>query len=129
FLPSKFALIAVGIFVLLVIAWGETHIAYGNRLFLRLYQGKGLIIAIGAPLCFISGLMLIRRLTINSFLVFSLSLIGMIGFSSSGLVSSVIVFCVYAAISLFLVRERKALTALALAGSILYPIAIYLWLR
>lgn len=129
FLPSKFALVAVGIFVLLVIAWGETHIAYGNRLFLRLYQGKGLIIAIGAPLCFISGLMLIRRPSINSSLVFSLSLIGMIGFSSSGLVSSVIVFCVFAAVSLFLVRERKALTGLALVGSILYPIAIYLWLR
>lgn len=129
FLPSKFALIAVGIFILIVIAWGETHIAYGNRLFLRLYQGKGLIIAIGAPLCFVSGLMLVRRPSINSLLVFSLSLVGMIGFSSSGLVSSVIVCCIFAIVSLFLVRERRTLAALALVVSIIYPVAVYLWLR
>ena len=40
-----------------------------------------------------------------------------------------IVFCFFAAVSLFLVRERKVLTGLALLGSILYPVAIYLWLR
>lgn len=129
FLPSKLALTAVGIFLLIAITWGETHIAYGNRLFLRLFQGKGLIIAIGAPLCFISGLMLIRRPSLNSWAIFSLFLIGMTGFSSSGLVASVIIFCIFAFASLFLTGEKKALTSLALVGSIIYPIAIYIWIR
>lgn len=90
------AVAATAVFVLVMLVWGETHIAYGNRVFVRLFQGKGLIIALTTPFAIRTGLMLANRPSYSVAGVLALTNISAIGVSSSGLImtifTSIIVF-------------------------------------
>ncbi|MGC9975576.1 MAG: DUF6077 domain-containing protein [Syntrophales bacterium] len=91
FLPSRAAVIAVAIFFLICLAWGESHVAYGNRLFVRLFQGKGLLIAIITPSIIFAGLLAMRRPSWQTRLLFGACIVAGLGVSSTGLIVTIVV--------------------------------------
>ena len=129
FLPRGLAVLATGIFLLIMLAWGESHIAYGNRVFVRLFQGKGLLIALTTPLSVIMGLLLLRCPSLWNWILLALAQIAAIGVSSSGLV------CTFTTTALLLItairRDVKAVvfaTAL-IASTLIYPAILAAWLK
>jgi hypothetical protein len=129
FLPSGAALVAIALFFLICLAWGESHLAYGNRLFVRLFQGKGLLIGLTTPSILLSGLLAMRRPRWHTRLFFLGCIVAGIGVSSTGLIVTIVAASIaIAAGTDGLAREtirRAALTAPALA----YPIAAGLLLK
>ena len=129
FLPAGPAVVATGIFLLIMLAWGESHIAYGNRVFVRLFQGKGLLIALTTPLSIIIGLLLLRRPSVWNWLLLALAQVAAIGVSSSGLV------CAFVTTALIMVtaisRDVKAFVFASsiLASTLIYPAILGTWLK
>ena len=123
------ALAAVGVFLLIVTAWGETHYAYGNRLFARLYQGKGLIISLTTPLIIVCGLMLIHRPSPIRFLALCIANICAVGVSSSGLVALFFTNFVIVICALTLGLRRCVMPIFLVGTSCIYPFLLALWLR
>jgi len=129
FLPSSKAILATGIFLLIMFAWGDSHYAYGNRVFVRLFQGKGLLIALTTPITIIAGLMLLRRPSRVNVISLALSQIITIGVSSSGLV---LTFCT----SILLImagiqRDVKAVFSSYawITVTLIYPAILVFWLK
>jgi hypothetical protein len=126
------AVIAVAVFVLLMLAWGETHIAYGNRVFIRLFQGKGLLIAITTPLSIIAGLMFFRRPSLTNWSLLALANVAAVGVSSSGLLGTYMTTALIVAAAFASERSRRNFsfgTLLACAATLLYPTALGVWLK
>jgi hypothetical protein len=129
FLPSGPAVLATGIFLLIILAWGESHIAYGNRVFVRLFQGKGLLIALTTPMSVVVGLLLLRRPSLWNWIFFALAQVAAIGVSSNGLV------CTFATTALVLVTAiRRDVRAVVFASGIvavtlIYPAILGVWLK
>ena len=86
FLSGRMALVGLFIFLLVLMAWGETSIAYGSRVLMRLYQGKGWLIAVSSPFVVLCGLMLMRERKTAVWLCYVAGNITAVGLSSSGLV-------------------------------------------
>jgi hypothetical protein len=129
FLPCGLAVAAVVVFVLIMLAWGETHVAYGNRVFVRLFQGKGLLIALATPITLIAGLMLLRRPSVWNWTFLALAQVAAIGVSSSGLVCT---FVTTALIVVMAVRsDVRAFVAMAVAigATLVYPAVLGAWLE
>lgn len=130
FFPSnKLAIAATAIFVLIMLAWGETHIAYGNRVFVRLFQGKGLIIALTTPFSIIVGMVLANRPSFFTACVLVVANICAIGVSSSGLVMTI-----FTSIIIFVLATSRGLIKMArtwvfVAGAMIYPVMLALWLN
>ena len=61
FLDSRGALLAAAIFLVILIAWGDTHHSLGNLALVRLYQGKCWLATVYTPFAALCGLMLLRR--------------------------------------------------------------------
>lgn len=116
FLSRHAALIALFIFLLLLIAWGETHIAYGNRVLVRLFQGKGWIISVTTPFCVLCGLLLMRTKTLAVWLLYMAGNIAAVGMSSSGLVVSCGTTLLLAPLA-FAENTKKTAGNLAIIGS------------
>jgi len=129
FLPSGPALLATGIFLLIILVWGESNLAYGNRVFVRLFQGKGLLIALTTPMSVVAGLLLLRRPSPWNWIFLALSQVAAIGVSSSGLV------CAFATTALILVTAiRRDVWAVVFASGIvastlIYPVILGAWLK
>jgi hypothetical protein len=129
FLPSGPAVMATGIFLLIMLAWGESHVAYGNRVFVRLFQGKGLLIALTTPLSIIIGLLLLRRPSPWNWILLALVQVAAIGVSSSGLV------CTFVTTALVLVtaisRDVKTFVfaSAMVASTLIYPAILGTWLK
>ena len=90
FLSSQGAILATALLIIILMAWGETHIAYGNRLFVRLFQGKGLLIACTTPACVYAGLLFSQQPRMGTWVLLLASVVAGIGVSSSGLVASIV---------------------------------------
>ena len=56
YLVPQYAFLVVLAWFVLLIALGDSHREFGNFAFVRLYQGKGLLVTIGLPLCLLLGL-------------------------------------------------------------------------
>ncbi|OGP64966.1 MAG: hypothetical protein A2169_07380 [Deltaproteobacteria bacterium RBG_13_47_9] len=129
FLPSGPAVLATGIFLLIMLAWGDSHIAYGNRVFVRLFQGKGLLIALTTPMSIVVGLLLLRRPSPWNWIFLALAQVAAIGVSSNGLV------CTFATTALVLItairRDVKAVVFASgiLAVTLIYPAILGVWLK
>jgi len=126
---NTLALAATAVFMIVMLAWGETHIAYGNRVFVRLFQGKGLIIALTTPFAILTGLMLVNRPSFSVAGVLALANICAIGVSSSGLV--VTIFTSIIVLVLAICKNfKKTIRAWALiAATMIYPVLIAAWLK
>jgi hypothetical protein len=88
FLDRRLTIFCLVVFLAILLAWGETHIAYGNRVLVRLYQGKGWLIALSTPFTLLCGILLMRRRSFSLWLCFMTGNIAAVGFSSSGLIVS-----------------------------------------
>jgi len=129
FLPSSMAILATGIFLLLMFAWGDSHFAYGSRVFVRLFQGKGLLIALTTPITIIAGLMLLRRHTPINVISLALSQITAIGVSSSGLVLTF--FTSMLLMMVGIQRDTKAVfySCSRITVTLIYPAILAFWLK
>ena len=56
YLVPQYAFSALLAWLVLMVALGDSHREFGNFAFVRLYQGKGLLVTIGLPLCLLLGL-------------------------------------------------------------------------
>lgn len=129
FLSTNRALLSTSIFLLIMLAWGDTSIAYGSRVFVRLYQGKGLLIALTTPITIIAGLMLIQKPTLQRCLALCVAQVVTLGVSSSGLVlvpftSALVMLCAFNKSNTI---KIKSLIFVGL--SLIYPTILVLWLK
>ena len=75
------------IWLALIIALGETHRAFGNFAFVRLFQGKALLVTIALPFCLLLGLRFAESPGWRSGLALGMIILCSMGLSSSALVT------------------------------------------
>jgi len=129
FLPSGLAVFATGVFLFIMLAWGESHYTYGNRVFVRLFQGKGLLIALTTPMCIIVGLLLLRRPSLWNWIFLALAQVAAIGVSSSGLICTFITTILVLATALKRDIRKVVLASGIVASTLIYPAILGIWLR
>lgn len=130
FLPLKWSLVAIFVFLLISFSWGETHVAFGNRMYVRLFQGKGLLVAITTPLTILMSLIWMRRPSLTTWLGLLLLQVVAIGVSSSGLV--ITLFATFLGlVAGFFSNPLNKNYRVAILGSITlaYPISLGLWIK
>lgn len=130
FLPLRWSLLAIVLFLLISFAWGETHVAYGNRMYVRLFQGKGLLIAISTPLTIIMALLLMRKPSAHAWFGLLIMQVVAVGVSSSGLVITVFSTALGLLAGFLAQPCYKSLWAASAGGATLsYPIGLGLWIK
>lgn len=130
FLPRPWALLGVGLFLLIAITWGETHVAYGNRMYVRLFQGKGLLIVLTTPLTVLMALLWMCRSSASAWTALLATQVMAVGVSSSGIVITLFATAVGLAAGWLAQPCVRALARAALGGATLaYPVALGLWLK
>jgi hypothetical protein len=130
FLPLRWSLLAIGLSVFIAFAWGETHVAYGNRMYVRLFQGKGLLVAVTTPLTVIMALLWMRKPSLNAFFGLLVMQVVAVGVSSSGLVITLFATAL-GLLSGFMAQPRyRGLLAIVVGGiTLAYPISLGLWIK
>lgn len=129
FLSSNMAIFATVVFIIVMFAWGDTSIAFGNRVFVRLFQGKGLLVAITTPISIIAGLILVRRPSLINAIPLAITNVVAIGVSSSGLVLTIFTSMLLI-ISAVGKNYKKFAYAMALIiVTIVYPVILIFWLK
>ncbi|MDF3931717.1 DUF6077 domain-containing protein [Pseudomonas citronellolis] len=123
------AVLAVLVFLLVILVWGETSTAYGNRLLVRLFQGKGLLIAVTTPVSLVAGLMLIRQPSLLAWSLLCLANVCAIGVSSSGLVLCVFVAALIFCASIAAGPRRCMVIGFQLFIALLYPMLLAFWMK
>jgi hypothetical protein len=129
FLSPNQTLLAIAIFLLIMIFWGDSHFSFGNRSYFRIFQGKTLLILLSTPFAIICGLMLMRRPTKFNAISLSIGHIAAIGMSSSGLVMTLPITILIGFISFFN-NFKKSLSTLPLLISTLFlSFVLVIWLK
>lgn len=103
-LVPRHALAVLMVWLVLIIALGASHREFGNFAFVRLYQAKAVLVAVGVPLCLLLGLRFAEQPTWRRALALGLAMIASLGMSSSALI--VVPIAVAAAISGGVLRMR-----------------------
>ncbi len=129
FLPPAPAVVAAALLLLILLAWGDTSIAFGNRVYIRLFQGKGLLIALTTPMTILAGLALLRRPSLSTWLFLAAAQLAAIGVSSSGLVCAFVTTGLLAAVALQSNLRPLALRWFLLGTTLIYPGLLGLWIR
>jgi hypothetical protein len=129
FLPCGVAIVGVGIFMLISLAWGDTHRTYGNFVFVRLFQGKGLLIALTTPMTLIAGLMLLRRPSAWNWTFLALAQVAAIGVSSSGLVCSFVATALILAAAMRHDMRVFIVLAAIIVTTLVYPAVLGAWVK
>ena len=130
FLPLRWSLLAILLFLLISFAWGETHVAYGNRMYVRLFQGKGLLIAITTPLTIIMALIWMRKPSAHAWFGLLIMQVLAVGVSSSGLVITLFSTALGLLAGFLAQPCCKGLWAASAGGATLaYPIGLGLWIK
>ncbi len=125
FLLPQYALSIVLVWLVLMIALGESHREFGNFAFVRLYQGKALLVTVALPLCLLLALRFAEAPDWRRALALGAAVIASVGMSSSALAA--VPFVVAAALGGGLLRASRASVAVIVAGglaSLLILIAI-----
>lgn len=84
-LAPQYALSVLLTWLVLIIALGASHREFGNFAFVRLYQGKSLLVTIGLPLCILLGLRFAELPDKRRALALGMAIIASTGLSSSAL--------------------------------------------
>ncbi len=130
FLPSGWSLLAICFFLLISLAWGETHFAYGNRMYVRLFQGKGLLVAITTPITVIVALLWMRKQNIRVWMGILIMQVVAVGVSSSGLVITILSTTVGLLAGLMAQPSWRNLRIAGIGAiSLTYPITLGLWIK
>ncbi|MDE0931085.1 MAG: DUF6077 domain-containing protein [Halioglobus sp.] len=85
YLIPQYAISALLAWFVLMIALGDSHREFGNFAFVRLYQGKGLLVTIALPLCLLLGLRFSELPDGRRALALGMAIIASAGLSSSAL--------------------------------------------
>ena len=85
YLLPQYAFLVLLTWLFLVLVLGDSHREFGNFAFVRLYQGKALLVTIGLPLCLLLGLRFAESPSRRQGLPFGMVIIASAGFSSSAL--------------------------------------------
>ena len=85
YLVPQYAFSVVLAWFVLIIALGDSHREFGNFAFVRLYQGKALLVTIGLPLCLLLGLRFSEMPDGRRALALGMAIIASAGLSSSAL--------------------------------------------
>ncbi len=130
-LVPQYAFSVLLAWLVLMIALGESHREFGNFAFVRLFQGKSLLVTIGLPLCLLLGLRFAEFPDGRRALPLGMAIIASTGLSSSAF--GTVPFVVAAALcGGFLGASRvvvKRIIAVGLAsGLFLCAIGLFLWL-
>lgn len=130
FLPLRWTLLAIALFLLISLAWGETHIAYGNRMYVRLFQGKGLLVAITTPLTLIMAFVWMRTPNATTWWGLLIMQVVAVGVSSSGIVITLFATAL-GLLAGFLAQPGYHGLWMASTGAVTltYPIALGLWIK
>lgn len=130
FLPLHWSLLAVFLFLLISFSWGETHVAFGNRMYVRLFQGKGLLVAITTPLTIIMALVWMRKPSPSAWFGLLLLQVVAVGVSSSGLVITLFSTALGLLAGFFAQPSHKSWWAASAGGATLaYPLGLGLWIK
>ena len=130
FVPRRWAVLGVALCLAITLAWGESHVAFGNREYVRLFQGKGLLIAITTPMAIAMALLWMRKPGVLSWLGLLVLQIVAVGVSSSGLVITLFATAIGLLGALLAQPTRPRLLHAALGGlTLAYPIGLGLWLK
>ena len=130
FLPRPWALLGVGLFLLIAITWGDTHVAYGNRMYVRLFQGKGLLVVLTTPLTVLMALLWMRRPSASTWVALLAMQVMAVGVSSSGIVVTLFATAIGIAAGWLARPGVRPLLHAAIGGAVLcYPVALGLWLK
>ena len=99
--PTYWAYGVLGVMIFLI-ANGEVHRTYGNFSFVRLHQGKGVLVSVLVPLLIVYGLRFANRPSGRNWLLLGLTQITAVGMSSSALLIApvVAVLSVFTGVSL-----------------------------
>ncbi|WP_326541320.1 hypothetical protein [Pseudorhodoferax sp.] len=130
FLPLPWTLLAIAVFLAITLAWGEAHVAFGNRVYVRLFQGKGLLIAITSPMTIHMALLWMRRPSIATWLGLLAMQVVAVGVSSSGVVITLFSTAIGILSGLMAQWSREGTLRAAIGGLVLaYPMGLGLWLK
>jgi hypothetical protein len=129
FVPAGWAIVGTAVFLTLIMCWGESHFAYGNRVLVRLFQGKGLLIAVTTPAAILTGLMLLRRPSFARAIPLVLSNIAAIGVSSSGVVLTILTSTLLALAGTSRDSKQTCSRYLWIGVTFLYPAVLVYWLK
>jgi hypothetical protein len=126
-LLPKAAFMALLVVLLVMLAWGDRHRSYANFGFVRLFQGKSVLLSVMVPLAFYYALRYIEGRDLRSLLLMCLVPIAGIGCSSSGLLSITAIVCL---VLLAGWRPNLPQTKLVAAGLLaaVYPALVGLWM-
>lgn len=129
FLPSGMAILATIIFLLLMFSWGESHYAYGNRVFVRLFQGKALLISITTPITILAGLILLRHPSWANAIPLAIANVVAIGASSSGLVLTAFISMLIIVVGIQKNVKKMIFTYGLISLSLILPALLVFWLK
>ncbi len=117
YLIPHHALSMLIIWLVLIIALGESHREFGNFAFVRLFQGKALLVTVTLPICLLLGLQFAEAPDWRRVLALSMAAIASLGMSSSAL--AVVPFLVAATLSGGLLSASRASVKLIVAGGLI----------
>jgi len=114
-LIPQHALAMVVVWLVLIIALGQTHREFGNFAFVRLYQGKSILVTVALPLCLLLGLQFAEAPDWRRALALGMAAISSLGMSSSALAT--VPFVVAAALCGGVLGASRASIALVVTGA------------
>lgn len=85
-IAPRAAVVQAALVCVLLLLWGDGHRAFGNYAFVRIYQGKGLLISVVVPLVIWCALRFSRTPSIRTWALLLCAQVMGVGASSSGLV-------------------------------------------
>lgn len=130
FLPLPWSLLAILLFILISFAWGENHIVYGSRMYVRLFQGKGLLIAISTPFTVLMALIWMRKFSVHAWFALLFMQVVAVGVSSSGLVITLFSTALGLLAGFFTQPCYRGLWMTFAGGmTLVYPIGLGLWIK
>jgi hypothetical protein len=121
--PGRHGQAVLAVFIFLV-AMGDTHRAFGNFAFVRLHQGKGILLSVMVPVLILAGLALSRRPRRQEWLDLCAAQIAAIGITANGLLVGPVVAGLAVLSGLFVAPRPIAglrTVGLALSASV-YPV-------
>ena len=115
-LIPRHAIAMVVAWLVLIIALGQSHREFGNFAFVRMYQGKSILVTVALPLCLLLGLRFAEAPDWRRALALGMAVIASLGMSSSALIT--VPFVVAAALCGGLLGASRASATLVVAGGL-----------
>jgi Family of unknown function (DUF6077) len=115
-LVPQYAMATVVVWLVLILALGQSHREFGNFAFVRLFQGKAVLVTVIIPLCLLLGLRFAELPDWRRALSLFVAVIASLGMSSSALVATP--FVVAAAVAGGLIGVPRASSRLIIFGGI-----------